>query len=103
MDMSREEKQRVGRLMAAAWPLLGMVAKTPWLLVLVLPFLTAFTYNGGYVRDKFVPVVVSGKLELNVWGAIASVGFRPTANKKGSICSVRVVSTTSYKYAAGIA
>ena len=102
--MSREEVQRMGRLMAVGLPILRIISKTGWLLVLLLPLLTAIVYNGGIRRDRYIPAVMSGRVAAGIWGFDLSVGFRPTANGKGSICSITAVAVKQkYDWGLGIA
>jgi len=102
--VSREEVQRMGRLMAVGLPMLRIISKTSWLLVLVLPLLTAIVYNGGVRRDKYIPVVATGSLSVPMWGLDLSVRIRPTANGKGSIFSISATTIKQkYEWGLGIA
>lgn len=103
--MGREEMKQMGRLMAVGWPFLQIIAKSPWLLVLIFPFMSAITYDKYYKRDKYIPVVASGHIEVPLWGLDVSVKLRKTANGKGSILSFVAESKQQqkYSYALGIA
>lgn len=102
--MSKVETQRMGRLMAAGWGILQIVAKTPWLLVLILPIIGAITYDGGYRRDRFVKVVARGSVTIILSGMDVTASLRPTANGKGSIFSLTMcVPKTKYAWGLGIA
>lgn len=102
--MSKEEKQRMGRLMAVGWGLLAVLSKTPWLLVLVFPFLSAITYDKRYRRDMLIPVVATGAISFDIHNMDAVIKVRPLANKKGSILTIDIVAQkTNYSWALGIA
>jgi len=102
--MSKEEKQRMGRLMAVGWGLLQVISKTPWLLVLIFPFMSAITYDKQYRRDWLIPVVATGRVSFDIHNLDTVIKIRPLANKKGSILTVDIVAQkTSYSWALGIA
>ncbi len=91
--MGREERQRLGRLQAAGWPFLQMLAKTPWLLTLLLPFMAAVTYDKYYRADRIIKAVIVGQISVIVAGMDVSLKLRPlgsnkenpTGNGKGSM------------------
>lgn len=103
--MGREDMKRMGRLMAVGFPFLQVLSRTPWLLALLLPFLAAITYNGGYKRDRYVPVVINGSVEVPLNGMTVRAKFRKLANGKGSIFSLSVDThyTKPYSWGLGIA
>jgi|GEM_PF-6401072 hypothetical protein len=100
--MGREDMKRMGRVMAAGWPILQAIAKTPWLLVLILPLMSAITYDGSYKRDRYIPVVATGSVEIPVWGMTVYVKFRKLANGKGSILSVCIDTHYAKPYSWGL-
>lgn len=90
--------------MAAGWPFLQLVANTPWLLALLLPFMSAITYDRYWRAARVLPIVVEGVVRCRLAGMDVEVKFRPLGNGKGCMFVITAQAHPSnYKWGLGIA
>ncbi len=88
--MSRQEMQRAGRLMLAGYPFIVAVARTTWLLVAILPMLTAILYDRRFMRSWVIKAVLTASIVVPLGGIVVQVLVRPNKSKAGSVAQLHI-------------
>lgn len=89
--MTQREVKRIGRLMLAGYPFIVAISRTTWLLVSVLPLMTAILYDKRFMRSWVITAVMTANIIIPIGGIDVRVTVRPNRSKRpGSVVQLLV-------------
>ena len=88
--MTRLEMKRISRLMLAGYPLIVAIGRTTWLLVAILPMLTAILHDRRFMRSWLIKAVLTASIVVPLGGITVQVMVRPNRTKPGSVAQLLI-------------